>query len=190
MEAWRAFLARASDWRRCPDRDGFDAARLARGASPRPISFLNVIPFFQLAATSRAFRCCCFSRAAPEAARRRADYFAGLLVFGLAPILGSRATQALAESHAGTELLLGTVSSDGLHAAFIVFALPAGWMPGSACRQSARIRSKDFSDAQLLARAWWLMFIASIRAGIPENKKRRPVGCDRVRGRVSSIRRA
>jgi hypothetical protein len=84
-------------------------------------------------------------------------------VFGLAPILGSRATQVLAESRAGTEFLLGTVSTVGLHAAFIIFALPTGWIAWKRLQAVAReYEAKEFSDVQLLARAWWLMFIASL----------------------------
>ena len=92
-------------------------------------------------------------------------------MFGLAPILGSRATQALAQSHTGTELLLSTVSSVGLHAAFIVFALPTGWVAWKRLQTVARkYEAKEFSDAQLLARAWWLMFIAGIALDILNRK--------------------
>jgi hypothetical protein len=146
--------------------------RLARGASPTPDQLLNVIPFFQLAAIFSSIPLLLLLASGSGRLRGVVPItFAGLLVFGLAPILGSRATQALAQSHTGTELLLSTVSSVGLHAAFIVFALPTGWVAWKRLQTVARnYEAKEFSDAQLLARAWWLMFIASIALEILNTK--------------------
>jgi hypothetical protein len=146
--------------------------RLARGASPTLDQLLNVIPFFQLAAIFSSIPLLLLLASGSGRLRGVVPItFAGLLVFGLAPILGSRLTQALAQSHTGTELLLSTVSSVGLHAAFIVFALPTGWFAWKRLQTVARnYEAKQFSDAQLLARAWWLMFIASIALEILNTK--------------------
>jgi hypothetical protein len=138
--------------------------RLARGASPTLDQLLNVFPFFQVAAVVSSVPLLLLLASGSGRLRGVVPItFAGLLVFGLAPILGSRATQLLAESRAGTEFLLGTVSTVGLHAAFIAFALPTGWVAWKRLHALARqYEGKGFSDAQLLARAWWLMFIASL----------------------------
>jgi len=138
--------------------------RLARGALPTLDQLLNVVPFFQVAAVLSSVPLLLLLVSGSGRLRGVVPItFAGLLVFGLAPILGSRATQWLAQSHAGTEFLLGTVSIVGLHAAFILFALPTGWVAWTRLQAVARkYEAKAFSDVQLLARAWWLMFIASL----------------------------
>jgi hypothetical protein len=138
--------------------------RVARGALPTLDQLLNVVPFFQVAAVLSSVPLLLLLASGSGRLRGVVPItFAGLLVFGLAPVLGSRATQLLAESRAGTEFLLGTVSTVGLHAAFIIFALPTGWVAWRRLHAVAReYEAKGFSDTQLLARAWWLMFIASL----------------------------
>jgi hypothetical protein len=146
--------------------------RLARGAAPTLDQFLNVGPFFQVAAVLSSVPLLLLLASGSGRLRGVVPItFAGLLVFGLAPILGSRATQLLAESRAGTEFLLGTVSTVGLHAAFIAIALPTGWVAWKRLHAIAReYEAKEFSDAQLLARAWWLMFIATLAMEILNQK--------------------
>jgi hypothetical protein len=138
--------------------------RLARGAMPTFDQLLNVVPFLQVAAVVSSVPLLLLLASGSGRLRGVVPItFAGLLVFGLAPILGSRATHLLAESRAGTEVLLGTVSTVGLHAAFILFALPTGWVAWKRLHAVARqYEAKAFSDAQLLARAWWLMFVGSL----------------------------
>ncbi|HZN24656.1 MAG TPA: hypothetical protein VFB75_10545 [Burkholderiales bacterium] len=150
--------------------------RLARGASPSLDQLLNVLPFFQLAAVFSSIPLLLVLASGPGRLRGVVPItFAGLLVFGLAPVLGSRATQLLAESRAGSELLLGTISTVGLHAAFIAFALPTGWIAWKRLQAVAReYEEKGFSDVQLLARAWWLMFIATLALEIL-NKQAAPL---------------
>lgn len=83
--------------------------------------------------------------------------FAGLLVFGLAPLAGSKLTQALASSESGSPWVL----SLGMNAAFIALALPVGWLAWWRLRTLARqYERKRFSDAQLVSRTWWLIFVA------------------------------
>jgi hypothetical protein len=88
---------------------------------------------------------------------------AGLLVFGTAPYLGSRATEALVRSHGGGNLVLASVGVFGRwawYASFVLIALPIGWVAWTRVRALARAyEAKRFSDVQLLARAWWLLFV-------------------------------
>ena len=83
--------------------------------------------------------------------------FAGLFVFAVAPLLGVRVTQALGGMHWSAEWVL----AGGIHVGAIVLALPVGAL--AWWRLSALARGYDakrFSDAQLLANSWWLMFVA------------------------------
>jgi len=83
---------------------------------------------------------------------------AGLLVFGLAPLLGARLTQWLTGTRAGAEWVL---SGPQLEAGFIIVALPVGLLAWWRLRSLARgYEAKRFSDAQLLARTWWLLLVA------------------------------
>jgi hypothetical protein len=85
--------------------------------------------------------------------------FAGLLVFGLAPLVGSRLTQWLAATETGTPWVLRL----GLDGMFVMIALPTGWLAWRRLRAaSAAYEAKRFSDAQLLARTWWLMLVATV----------------------------
>ncbi|HZW72402.1 MAG TPA: hypothetical protein VFF43_02590, partial [Caldimonas sp.] len=83
--------------------------------------------------------------------------FAGLFVFAVAPLLGVRVTQALGGMRWSAEWVL----AGGIHVGAIVLALPVGAL--AWWRLSALARGYDakrFSDAQLLANSWWLMFVA------------------------------
>jgi hypothetical protein len=84
--------------------------------------------------------------------------FAGLLVFGLAPLLGMHLTQWLTGSQMGATWVL---SGLGLDTGFIVLALPVGLLAWRRLKTLARdYDTKRFSDAQLLARTWWLLVVA------------------------------
>jgi hypothetical protein len=83
---------------------------------------------------------------------------AGLLVFGLAPLLGARLTVWLTGTQAGAEWVL---SKTGLETGFIVLALPVGFVAWWRLKRLALgYEAKRFSDAQLLARTWWLLIVA------------------------------
>jgi len=137
--------------------------RIARGASPTIDQLLNIVVFFQLAAVLSSLPLLLLLASGSGKLRAVAPItFAGLLVFGLAPVLGIRAEQLLAQSRAGSEFLLATISTFHLHAAFVVLALPTGWIAWKRLQtMGQRYAAKRFSDVQLLARAWWLMFIAA-----------------------------
>lgn len=84
---------------------------------------------------------------------------AALLVFAAAPLAGSQLTAMLAASEAGTPWALKL----GQNGAFILIALPVGWLAWLRLRKlAADYEAKRFSDAQLLARTWWLMLVVTI----------------------------
>ena len=83
---------------------------------------------------------------------------AGLLVFGLAPLLGARLTVWLTGTRAGAEWVL---SGPMLDAGFVLVALPVGLLAWWRLRALARgYEAKAFSEVQLLARTWWLLAVA------------------------------
>ena len=83
--------------------------------------------------------------------------FAGLLVFGLAPLLGLRLTQWLSGTSGGAEWML---SGPGIDAGFVLIALPVGLLAWWRLKALARAyQAKRFSDAQLLASTWWLLLV-------------------------------
>jgi hypothetical protein len=83
--------------------------------------------------------------------------FAGLLVFAFAPLLGVRMTQALA----GMRWSSGLALQGGVHVGALVLALPVGLLAWWRLKALAHAYdAKRFSDAQLLAHSWWLMFVA------------------------------
>ncbi len=85
--------------------------------------------------------------------------FAAVLVFGLAPFAGSRLTALLAGTDFGTPWVLKL----GLNGVFMIIALPVGWLAWLRLRKLAGdYEAKRFSDAQLLARTWWLILVATI----------------------------
>ena len=50
-----------------------------------------------------------------------------------------------------------------LNGAFLLIALPVGWLAWLRLRRiAASCEAKRFSDAQLLARMWWLMLVVTI----------------------------
>lgn len=84
---------------------------------------------------------------------------AGLLVFGLGPLLGMRLTQWLAGTRTGAGWLLSGPAS--IDTGFLLIALPVGLLAWRRLKSLARgYEAKRFSDAQLLARTWWLLLIA------------------------------
>jgi hypothetical protein len=147
--------------------------RLARGASPDLEQLLmNVFWFFEAAAVFSIPPLLLFLASGSAKLRGIVPItFASLLVFSLAPLMASRSLQWLAQTHTGSELLAHFVTAYGVHAAFVAFALPTGLIAWKRLQALARrYEHKRFSDVQLLANAWWLMFLASIMLEILNEK--------------------
>jgi hypothetical protein len=82
---------------------------------------------------------------------------AGLLVFGLGPLLGARLTQWLTGTRTGAEWVLSALQLD---TGFVLIALPVGLLAWWRLRVLARAyEAKRFSELQLLARTWWLLLV-------------------------------
>jgi hypothetical protein len=95
--------------------------------------------------------------------------FAALLVFGAAPFVGSRLTAMLAATDFGTPW----VPTFGQNGVFVLIALPVGWLAWLRLRKlAADYEAKRFSDAQLLARTWWLMLVVTIGFDILAGRER------------------
>ena len=95
--------------------------------------------------------------------------FAAVLVFAAAPFAGSRLTAVLAATEIGTPW----VYTLGLNGVFMLIALPVGWLAWLRLRKlAADYEAKRFSDAQLLARTWWLMLVVTIGFDILAGRER------------------
>ncbi|MFZ2972701.1 MAG: hypothetical protein WA049_08685 [Ferribacterium limneticum] len=95
--------------------------------------------------------------------------FAALLVFAAAPFAGSRLTAVLAATEVGTPW----VYTLGLNGVFMLIALPVGWLAWLRLgKLAADYETKRFSDAQLLARTWWLMLVVTIGFDILAGRER------------------
>ena len=79
--------------------------------------------------------------------------FAALILFGLAPYIGSRLTAAL---HPDAYTL-------GFNLMFVLVLLPVGWLAWTRLNRLARgYERKGLSDAQLLSRTWWLILVVNV----------------------------
>jgi hypothetical protein len=129
------------------------------GKAPSLDQAMNFVVFFQYAALALWLPMLLGLATGARRVRGVAPIvFAGLLVFGLAPLLGMRLTQWLTGSQTGAAWVL---SGPGLDTGFILLALPVGVLAWRRLRTLARdYDAKRFSDAQLLARTWWLLVVA------------------------------
>jgi len=79
--------------------------------------------------------------------------FAALSVFTLVPFFASRLTGALHPDSAPW----------GLNGIFVLLTLPVAWLAWERLQYLARnYEAKRFSDAQLLARTWWLILVVNV----------------------------
>jgi hypothetical protein len=136
--------------------------RLALGRAPSADQALNLLLYYQSAAVMLVLPLALFLASA--AARIRGVVpmvFAGLVVFGAAPFFAVDLWTAIADTEAGTRAMLGSAWLSSRHLVLALLALPFGalmwWRLHVLARAYAAKRS---SDVQLLARMWWLMFVA------------------------------
>jgi hypothetical protein len=130
------------------------------GKAPSLDQAMNFVLFFQFAAVTLWLPALLGLATGARRVRGVAPItFAGLLVFGLAPLIGLRLTQWLTGTQSGASWVL---SGAGLYTGFIVVALPMGLLAWWRLKALARrYVAKRFSDAQLLAGTWWLLIVAS-----------------------------
>ena len=130
------------------------------GKAPSLDQAMNFVVFFQFAALTLWLPMLLGLATGARRVRGVAPItFAGLLVFGLAPMLGLRLTQWLTGTQSGADWVL---SGAGLYTGFIVIALPMGLLAWWRLKTLARrYEAKRFSDAQLLAGTWWLLIVAA-----------------------------
>ena len=144
----------------------FAAASVAVSMLQRPLmgkvptldQLLNFFTFLEFAAVTLAVPLVLAAAIGARRVRGVAPFvFAGLLVFATAPLLGMHVTQLLGAMRWSA----GSVLSGGIHVGAIVLALPVGLLAWWRLKSLARAYdAKRFSDAQLLAHNWWLMFVA------------------------------
>jgi hypothetical protein len=130
------------------------------GKAPSFDQLLNFVVFFQLAAAALWLPILLGAAIGIRRVRGVAPLaFATLLVFAIAPLLGVRFTQWLL----GTRWSIDWVfSGPGIDAGIILLALPVGLLSWWRLKSLARAyEAKRFSDAQLLAHSWWLLFVVS-----------------------------
>ncbi|MEO8081639.1 MAG: hypothetical protein ABI641_13990, partial [Caldimonas sp.] len=134
--------------------------RLARGATPGLDQLMNFVVVFRLAALDLWLPILLGLAIGAKRVRGVAPLvFSGLLVFGLAPFLGAQLTQWLTSTEVGATWVL---TAAGLETGFFLIALPAGLLAWWRLKRLARdFEAKRFSEAQLLARTWWLLMVAS-----------------------------
>jgi hypothetical protein len=130
------------------------------GKAPTLDQALNFVSFLQYAALTLWLPLLLGLAIGARRVRGVAPFaLAALLVFALAPLFGVHLTQWLT----GVRWSAGWVlSGPGLDAGIIVLALPIGVLAWWRLKALARgYAAKRFSDAQLLAHSWWLLFVAT-----------------------------
>lgn len=134
--------------------------RLVAGKAPTLDQAWNLVLFFQYAAYSLSLPLLLGLAIGARRVRGIAPLaFAGLLVFSIGPLLGLHLTKWLSTESWAQDWLL---SGPGLDAGFVVLALPVGVLAWWRLKALARAyEAKRFSDAQLLAHSWWLLFVAA-----------------------------
>jgi hypothetical protein len=134
--------------------------RLAAAKAPTLDQANNFVLFFEYAAFTLALPLLLGLVIGARRVRGIAPLaFAGLLVFALGPLLGLHLTRWLGAMPWAQGWLL---SGPGIDAGFVVLALPVGVLAWWRLKALARAyEKKRFSDAQLLAHSWWLLFVAT-----------------------------
>ena len=129
------------------------------GRPPALDHLLNSLRFLQLTAVMASLPALLMLLGWPSRIRYVVPIvFGSLVLFAIAPFVGSHLFQLLFESDSGMRVVLRY--GFGLrHMVFAALALPfAAVMAWRLHKLGAAYAAKRFSDVQLLARAWWLMF--------------------------------
>lgn len=142
--------------------------RIASGRAPSIDLLINYQAALQFAALTLPWPLAMFVLTGTPRVRGVAPVlFGGLFLFALAPFVGAHAAEAAADTLPGSWALLQVpfiwAWIAPRHLFFALLALPFGAL--MAWRLSALARgyaAKRFSDVQMLARAWWLMFCAIV----------------------------
>lgn len=138
--------------------------RLVLGKAATLDQLMNFVYFFQLAANQLWLPFLIFFIIGNRRLRGVAPItFAGMLIFGLAPLAGAQLLRTISSTASGSALI-SEVGSAWLtfHGGFLLLALPTGWLGWRRLHTLARrYREKKFSDAQLLAHTFWLVFVAT-----------------------------
>jgi len=83
-----------------------------------------------------------------------------MAVLGLVPLFGARALRFL-EAPDQSGMLLNVAPEAVMYLTFFLLAPAAGWVAWKALQTLSRCyEAKWFSDAQLIANMWWLIFVA------------------------------
>lgn len=133
--------------------------RLALGRAPSADQALNFVLFLQLAAVTLPLPLALLLGSGARRVRGVAPIvLAALLVFALGPMLGVELTRWLTGTRSGARWVL---AGPGLDTGFVLLALPFGLLAWWRLKAVAHAyEAKRFSDAQLLARTWWLLVVA------------------------------
>jgi hypothetical protein len=148
--------------------------RIASGRDPSSDQLLNFFLFFAAAGVILVFPLLLLMASGSSRLRGVVPIiFAALIVFGLAPWVGYWLVFVLMQTTLGQHGLLATVGFFGVHAPFLLLAVPVGFVAWKRMHAiAASYAAKRLSDALLLSRTWWLMFVAVIAFDLILNSKR------------------
>jgi hypothetical protein len=138
--------------------------RLAQGRAPSWDQALNLFVFVQFAAAMMGLPLLLLLASSVGRVRGVVPMtFGGLVIFGAAPYAASSLWQAIGASEAGSRAMLETPWLGSRHLLLLLVVLPfAAAMAWRLSALASAYAAKRFSDVQLLARAWWLMFVALV----------------------------
>jgi hypothetical protein len=138
--------------------------RLVRGAAPTLDQAVNLWLYVQGAALLLALPTLLLVLCSPTRIRTVVPMvFGALVLFAVAPFLGAQALGAASSTTRGAAWVQAAGVSGFRHGAFLLIALPAGWLVSRRLRAlAAGYAAKRFSDVQMLARSWWLMLVSGL----------------------------
>jgi hypothetical protein len=135
---------------------------------------MNAIFFLQLGAIQLTFPFLLMFATGVRKLRGIAPLILGLIsLLGLVPFIGTKLTELFRASLGGpTGEALATSASSievmvGFYMSFFLLAPAAGWLTWRVLHRIAnRFEEKRFSDSQLVAYSWWLIFVVTFASGL------------------------